>query len=155
MTMTRRAVVVSAFGAVAAATAAGLAAYFASGSPVEASEITVYKSPTCSCCGEWVKHLRANGFTVTVFETDNVAPIKARAGIPPALESCHTALIGDYAIEGHVPAQDIRRLLSEKPAARGLAVPGMPAGSPGMDGPPEPYNVVLFGDGGESVYARY
>jgi hypothetical protein len=153
MTMTRRTALLSALGAVAAA--AGTAAYLASDSPAEAAEITVYKSPTCSCCGEWVKHLRANGFTVSVYETDNVAPIKARAGIPVELESCHTAFIGDYAIEGRVPAGDIRRLLSERPAARGLAVPGMPSGAPGMDGPPERYAVVLFGDGGQSVYARY
>jgi len=152
MIMTRRTVIVSALGAVAAA---GIAVYATVGSPVDAAELTVYKSPTCGCCGEWVKQLRANGFTVAVHETDNVAPIKARAGIPPALESCHTALVGGYAIEGHVPAEDIRRLLREKPAARGLAGPGMPAGSPGMGGPPERYDVILFEDGGQSVYARY
>jgi len=151
MIMTRRTVIVSALGAVAA----GIAAYATVGSPVDAAEVTVYKSPTCGCCGEWVKHLRANGFTVAVHEMDNVPPIKARAGIPSALESCHTALVGGYAIEGHVPGQDIRRLLRERPAARGLAVPGMTAGSPGMGGRPERYDVILFEDGGQSVYARY
>jgi hypothetical protein len=154
MTMTRRAVLVSGLGAVAAA--AGIGAYMAAGSPSEAAdEIAVYKSPTCGCCADWVEHLRADGFAVAVFETDNVAPVKARVGIPPALASCHTALVGGYAIEGHVPAREIRRLLSERPGARGLAVPGMPSGSPGMGGPAEPYDVILFGDGGQSVYARY
>lgn len=153
MTMTRRAVIFSALGAAAAS--AGLAAYLTSGSPADAAEVTVYKSSTCSCCGEWIKQLRANGFSVAVHETDNLAPVKARIGIPPELESCHTALIGGYAIEGHVPAQEIRKLLSERPAARGIAVPGMPAGSPGMGGTPEPYQVILFGDGDQSVYARY
>jgi len=153
MIMTRRAALQSALGAVAAS--AGIAFYPTSGPAAEAAEITVYKSSTCGCCGEWVKHLRANGFTVAVQETDNVAPIKAQAGIPAALESCHTALAGGYVIEGHVPAREIRRLLSEKPAARGLAVPGMPSGSPGMGGPPDRYAVILFGDGGQSVYAQY
>lgn len=153
MEISRRAVIVSALGAVAAT--AGIGAYATSITPAAAADVTVYKSPTCGCCGEWVKHLRANGFTVAVKETDNVAPIKARVGVPAGLASCHTALIGDYVVEGHVPAKEIRRLLSEKPAARGLAVPGMPSGSPGMDGPAEPYEVVLFGDGGNSVYARY
>jgi len=153
MKMTRRAAIVSALGVVAAS--AGIAAYLTASAPADAAEITVYKSATCSCCGQWVEHLRANGFSVKVYETDNVAPVKKRAGIPGGLESCHTAFIGGYAIEGHVPAREIRRLLTEKPQARGLSVPGMPSGSPGMDGPPEPYEVILFGDEGNSVYARY
>jgi hypothetical protein len=154
MKINRRAAIVSALGALAAST--GIAALVMAALPANAAdEITVYKSPTCSCCGEWVEHLRAEGFAVAVQETDNVAPVKARVGIPPALASCHTALVGGYAIEGHVPAREIRRLLSERPGARGLAVPGMPSGSPGMGGPAEPYDVILFGDGGQSVYARY
>ena len=97
--------------------------------------VTVYKSPTCGCCGDWVKHLR---------------------GVPSALASCHTAMVGGYAIEGHVPAADIRRLLRERPKAVGLAVPGMVIGSPGMDqGKPEPYETLVFDERGHRVFARH
>jgi len=154
MIMSRRAVIVSALGAVAAS--AGIVGYLTSGTAVDAADVTVYKSPSCGCCGEWIKHLRANGFSVAVTEMDNVEPIKVRHGVPSELQSCHTALVEGYAIEGHVPAHDIRRLLSERPAVRGLAVPGMPAGSPGMDGPAERYAVILFSaDGRQSVFSRY
>jgi hypothetical protein len=107
--------------------------------------MVVWKDPNCGRCGGWVEHLRANGFAVTVEETSNLAPIKAQWGVPAELVSCHTAAIGRYTIEGHVPAAAIKRLLAEKPDAIGLAVPGMPAGSPGMGGVPERYEVVLFG----------
>jgi hypothetical protein len=118
--------------------------------------VTVYKDPSCSCCSGWARHLTAAGFTVTVIETANVDAVKARFGVPDRLASCHTAEIGGYAVEGHVPASSITRLLLERPAAKGLAVPGMPAGAPGMDGwSREPYEVILFGDGGEKTYARY
>jgi hypothetical protein len=118
--------------------------------------VTVYKDAGCSCCSGWARHLTAAGFTVSVIETADVDAVKARFGVPDRLASCHTAEIGGYAIEGHVPAATIKRLLREKPAAKGLAVPGMPVGSPGMDGwSPEPYEVILFGDGGERIYARY
>ena len=117
----------------------------------------VYKSPSCGCCTEWVKHLRADGFIVAVEETGNNAA-RARLGIPPALASCHTAEIGGYAIEGHVPAADVRRLLAARPKARGLAVPGMPIGSPGMEQGDErdAYDVMLVRDDGTtSVFASY
>ncbi len=118
--------------------------------------ITVWKDPNCGCCGGWVAHLRRNGFDATVIETADVESIKAHKGVPAALASCHTAEIAGYTIEGHVPAQAILRLLAEKPAGRGLAVPGMPLGSPGMEGgAPEPYDVMLFGDGAPKSFARF
>lgn len=120
-------------------------------------EIAVMKDPTCGCCEKWVTHLREEGFTVTV--TDGPAtPLKVRLGVPRELSSCHTAQIGGYVVEGHVPAGAIKRLLSEKPQGIGLAVPGMPTGSPGMEvGGTEPatYDVVLFGPGVPSTFARY
>ncbi|MBI3114302.1 MAG: DUF411 domain-containing protein [Rhodospirillales bacterium] len=121
------------------------------------ADVMVYKSPSCGCCGGWVDHMRANGFTVAVKERDDLTPVKARLGVPDSLQSCHTAEVGGYVVEGHVPAADIRRLLAERPRARGLAVPGMPAGSPGMEdgGRKEAYRVILFGDGEHSVYARH
>ncbi|HMN37723.1 MAG TPA: DUF411 domain-containing protein [Hyphomicrobium sp.] len=118
--------------------------------------ITVWKDPDCGCCGKWVDHLRRNGFIATVFDTSDVRSVKARLGVPAELASCHTAEIAGYAIEGHVPAQAILRLLAQKPAGRGLAVPGMPIGSPGMEGgAPQPYDVVLFGNGAPSRFARF
>jgi hypothetical protein len=117
--------------------------------------VTVYKSPTCGCCGKWVEHMRANGFEVTVTDMPDVAPVKDKQGVPSALRSCHTAMVGGYAIEGHVPADLVKKLLQEKPHAAGLAVPGMPMGSPGMEGgAKDAYNVVLFDKAGKtSVYA--
>ncbi|MEQ8966113.1 MAG: DUF411 domain-containing protein [Azospirillaceae bacterium] len=110
--------------------------------------MTVFKSPYCGCCAAWVDHVRAAGFPVTVKETEDLAPLKAMAGIPADGQSCHTALVGGYVVEGHVPADAIRRLLDEAPAIRGLAVPGMPVGSPGMEGPdPVPYTVWTIEDG--------
>jgi len=94
--------------------------------------ITVTRDPSCGCCGNWVTHVRAAGFPVTVIEAADLAPLKARLGVPGALSSCHTAEVGGYVVEGHVPAGAIRRLLAERPRATGLAVPGMPVGSPGM-----------------------
>lgn len=114
--------------------------------------LQVWKDPNCGCCGDWVKHLQTNGFLVQVIDTGNVAARK-RLGMPDALGSCHTARVGGYVIEGHVPAADLLRLLREKPDALGLAVPGMPIGSPGMDGPEykgrrDPYDVLLVSRGG-------
>lgn len=125
--------------------------------PASAAEFTVYKSPWCDCCSQWVDHLKANGHSVTTEEIEDLELIKKMAGVPEALESCHTALVERYAIEGHVPARDIERLLAERPKARGLAVPGMPAGSPGMGGDtPDSYNVMLFkADGSADIYAQY
>ncbi len=118
--------------------------------------ITVSKDPSCGCCNGWIAHLRQAGFTVTAQDTRELAEIKSRLGVPERLTSCHTAEIGGYVIEGHVPADAIRRLLKETPPAAGLAVPGMPVGCPGMEGgAPEIYEVVLFGADGERVFGRY
>ena len=124
------------------------------------SSVEVWKSPTCGCCKDWVRHMQDNGFRVTVNDSGNTNA-RARVGIPQKLGSCHTAVVAGYAIEGHVPAGDIRRLLSEKPKAIGLAVPGMPIGSPGMDGPEyggrkDAYEVLLVErNGTTSVYRSY
>ena len=118
--------------------------------------ITVWKDPNCGCCTGWVEHLRGAGFVATVIETSEVQAIKTKLAVPAALASCHTAEIAGYAIEGHVPAHAILRLITEKPAARGLAVPGMPIGSPGMEGGrPEAYDVMLFSTGAPSRFGRY
>ena len=118
--------------------------------------VIVSKDPNCGCCGAWVNHLRGAGFTVSVRDTGDLPAIKRRLGVPGELASCHTAEVGEYVIEGHVPADAVKRLLTEKPAAIGLSVPGMPIGSPGMEGgTPETYEVVLFGKQGRSVFARY
>ena len=140
---------------VASATPAAAAAAtpVANGAPV----VTVYKSPTCGCCKAWVAHLRENGFAVVERDTSDVHPVKAAHGLPGELESCHTGIVDGYVIEGHVPADLVAKLLTEKPeGVAGLAVPGMPMGSPGMEGPTkEPYEVLAFTkDGRTSVYAR-
>jgi hypothetical protein len=119
--------------------------------------VEVYKSPSCGCCSEWIKHLQQNGFSVKVHEVRDASAFRAKFGVPDELGSCHTALIGGYVIEGHVPAREIKRLLGEKPKAKGLAVPGMPRGSPGMEGPiRDRYEVLLFqADGKYAVYQKY
>ncbi len=119
--------------------------------------IEVYKSPYCGCCTDWIKHLRQNGFTVKAHDVGDASEYRAKFGVPYELGSCHTAQAGGYAIEGHVPAREIKRLLVEKPKAKGLAVPSMPLGSPGMEGPrSDPYEVLLFqADGKYSVYQKY
>ena len=98
-----------------------------------AADIVVYKSPTCGCCGKWVKHMEDAGFSVDVEDRRDLTPIKAELGVPGRMQSCHTAKVGDYIVEGHVPADLVRRMLDEKPDIKGLAVPGMPMGSPGME----------------------
>jgi hypothetical protein len=119
-------------------------------------KVVVNKDPGCGCCGAWVEHLRSAGFPVEIVETANVNAVKQRLGVPPDLTSCHTAEAQGYVVEGHVPASAILRLLGEKPQAIGLAVPGMPIGSPGMEnGSPETYEVVLFGAQGRRTFARY
>jgi hypothetical protein len=121
-------------------------------------EITVYKTPTCGCCGLWVAHLRENGFRVKVNEVESTAEYQTRYGVAPALRSCHTAVVNGYTIEGHVPASEIHRLLKERPKAKGLAVPGMPLGSPGMEAGERrsAYSVLLFdADGKTTVYRSY
>ncbi len=120
--------------------------------------IQVYKSPTCGCCTDWIKHLEDNGFAVDVTDLNDVTPVKIKAGLTPALASCHTAFVDDYVIEGHVPADDIKRLLSQAPAARGLSVPGMPVGSPGMEmgDRKDPYQVLLFNPEGQTrIFAEH
>lgn len=120
--------------------------------------VVVYKDPNCGCCKQWVEHMRQNGFQVEAHDTANVDGVKDRAGVPGGARSCHTGLVGGYAIEGHVPAETVRRLLREHPAGvAGLAVPGMVMGSPGMEGPnPQHYDVVAFTkDGRTSVYESH
>lgn len=150
-TLTRR-------GLLLAAAVAGLPAR-ATTAPAQQGEI--WKSPSCGCCKDWIAHMQEAGWRLTVHETGNTA-MRARLKIPAELGSCHTALIGGYAFEGHVPAREVQRLLKERPAgAVGLAVPGMPIGSPGMDGPEyggrrDPYDVLLVqADGRTRVYASY
>ena len=122
--------------------------------------VEVWKDPKCGCCGDWVIHMQASGFQVVVHDTGN-APARKRLRVPESMGSCHTALVGGYALEGHVPAKDVHRLLKERPKAIGLAVPGMPVGSPGMDGAAyngrkDPYDVVLLLDNEKSrVYQAY
>ncbi|MFA7291309.1 MAG: DUF411 domain-containing protein [Rhodocyclaceae bacterium] len=122
-----------------------------------AGSVEVFKSPYCGCCGKWVEHLRQNGFQVTTRDVDDVTAARKQMGMPDKLGSCHSARIGSYVIEGHVPAADIQRLLKEKPRALGLAVPSMPPGSPGMESAkPFPYETLLVQAGGAyGVYARH
>jgi hypothetical protein len=118
--------------------------------------IVVHKDPGCGCCAKWVTYLKTQGFEVTVRDTADVAAVKKRYGVPTAAASCHTGLVGGYVVEGHVPADLIQRMLKEKPKAVGIAVPGMPTGSPGMEGSPKmPYDVLLIEQSGATrVYAR-
>ncbi len=140
--------------------AGALPAFAASPSASQQPLIEVWKSPTCGCCNDWIKHLEANGFQVKAIDKGNSA-IRKELGMPTKYGSCHTAKVDGYVIEGHVPAKEIRRLLKERPAALGLSVPEMPIGTPGMDGPEyggqvDPYNVLLVRrDGSSSVYQTY
>ena len=119
--------------------------------------VTVYKSPSCGCCGKWVEHMKANGFPVVTHETEDVAAHKARLGVPAAMGSCHTAEVGGYLVEGHVPASDVKRLLTEKPRAKGLVSPGMPQSAPGMDiAGKVPYEILLVAKNGTTtIYASH
>nr|WP_211368984.1 DUF411 domain-containing protein [Pseudoxanthomonas jiangsuensis] len=121
--------------------------------------VEVYKSPACGCCGSWVTHLRQSGFPVEVHEVEDLEPVRKQFGVPYGKGSCHTARVDGYVVEGHVPAGDIRRLLAERPNARGLVLPGMPAGSPGMETPDgfvQRYTVELAThDGGTSPWATH
>jgi hypothetical protein len=150
--ISRRHFVAALAGAPAALTAT--AAWTAEALP----KMVVSKDPTCGCCASWVEHVREAGFSVEVVERADLSRLKARLGVPQALASCHTAEVGGYVVEGHVPAEAVKRLLAEKPQAKGLAVPGMPIGSPGMEvegSAPETYEVVLFGPSGRRTFARY
>ena len=125
----------------------------------QARELTVYKTPWCACCSGWVTHMRRAGFRLTVIEVEDLAPIRERYGISFERSSCHTGVVGGYAIEGHVPPADVIRLLDQKPRAKALLVPGMPMGSPGMESPTgdrEAYDVLLLlADGSTRVFARH
>ncbi|MEN7342672.1 MAG: DUF411 domain-containing protein [Pseudomonadota bacterium] len=123
----------------------------------DATVITVNKSPSCGCCKLWIAHLEEAGFQVNPLDSDDMTAIKERYGVPENMRSCHTAIVDGYVIEGHVPASDIRQLLAEKPDATGIAVPGMPLGSPGMEVPGriDDYKVMLFDENGFSVYKDY
>lgn len=145
--------------AVAAPAARTVPAVAAAAPPAALPRMIVTKSPSCGCCGSWVEHARRAGFPVEVRDVDNPLPTKERLGVPYGKGSCHTAEVGGYFVEGHVPLEDVKRLLAERPDARGLTVPGMPAGSPGMetpDGHVRPYVVELVArDGTTSEYARH
>ncbi len=146
--MSRRTLVLG--GVITAASPAALAQ--------ELPRVTVMKDESCGCCDAWVEHIRASGFTVTVENVKDINRVKAKLGVPRRLTSCHTAQVGPYVVEGHVPAEAIKRLLSERPMARGLAVPGMPVGSPGMEAPGQPlevYEVMLFDQNFVRAYGRY
>lgn len=119
--------------------------------------VEVYKSPTCGCCGKWVEHMKENGFKVVTHEMNDVTPHKQRLGVPVGMGSCHTAEVGGYLVEGHVPAADVKRLLAEKPKAKGLVSPGMPQSAPGMDMPgKQPYEIFLVRqDGSTTSFARH
>jgi hypothetical protein len=121
--------------------------------------VEVFKSPTCGCCAMWVKHLEAAGFTTRVTDVEDITQVKAKYGVPGRLQSCHTAVVNGYVIEGHVPAADVQRLIKERPAAVvGVAVPGMPVGSPGMEvgATVQPYSVMTFNKQGQTtVFASY
>ncbi|GGY85802.1 DUF411 domain-containing protein [Marinobacter zhanjiangensis] len=141
--------------------ALGLAVSLTAGQTAWAEDdltMKVYKSPSCGCCGDWVDHMEENGFEVDVTDTNNMNQVKMDAGLNPQLASCHTAFVGDYVIEGHVPAADVRRLMEEQPNAHGLSAPGMPMGSPGMDigDRKDHYQVLLFNEAGQTrVFAEH
>jgi len=137
----------------AGALVAGRQALLAASPP---SVITVYKDPQCQCCTKWVKHLSANGFVVTVRDVGNMDEVKRTMNVPAKLQSCHTAVVGRYVIEGHVPADVIKKLIAEQAAVVGLAVPGMPMGSPGMEGARvDHYDIIAFERSGTTrVYAK-
>lgn len=118
-------------------------------------KVAIFKSPTCGCCNLYVDYLEENGFQVEVTDTPNMASIKQRHNIPPDMQSCHTMVIGDYFVEGHVPIEAINRLLSEKPLVDGIALPGMPSGSPGMPGRKQGYfTIYASSDGASSIFMR-
>jgi hypothetical protein len=121
-------------------------------------QVTVYKSPTCGCCSNWVEHMKAAGFDVKAMNVDDIDQVKKTYGVPASGSSCHTALVNGYVVEGHVPADAVQKMLREKPAIAGIAVPGMPAGSPGMEVPggrKDPYAIMSFDKKGTvAVYER-
>lgn len=139
-----------------AATAIGLATL--GHATANDDEVTMFKDPNCGCCGKWAEHMRANGFKVKEVATSEMGAIKRTAGVPQPLGSCHTAKVGGYVVEGHVPAADVKRMLADKPAITGISAPGMPMGSPGMEGPypADRYDVVSFdAQGKTAVFASH
>jgi hypothetical protein len=155
---TRHAVVV---GTVLIAASAGFAAAHGQTAPkAAAASMVVYKSPTCGCCGAWIEHLRTRGFQVEAKDVSDsqLTVVAIQSGVPGELQTCHTAKVGGYIVEGHVPAEDIQRMLKEKPAIAGIAVAGMPMGSPGMEqgGRKQPFNTMAFTkDGKETIFAKH
>jgi hypothetical protein len=137
--------------------AAALFASAVSARPAPGPPVAVYKDASCGCCTKWVKHLRDNGFTVTSTDVPDIQAVKKKHNVPETVSSCHTALVNGYVIEGHVPAADVRALLQKRPAVLGLAAPGMPVGSPGMEGSdPEAYDVLTFDrQGATKVFATH
>lgn len=137
--------------------AAFAVALLGTGTATAAPAMTVWKDANCGCCAAWVKHARSAGFDVTVVNHDDMPAIKAMHDVPANLQSCHTAEIAGYVVEGHVPAAPIKAMLAKSPEIAGIAVPGMPAGSPGMESPsPEPFAVVLWTeDGRKGIVTRY
>lgn len=146
--------------ALAAVTALGAASTGPATAPASAEDavVTVYKSPSCGCCTKWVEYLQAKGYEVKTVDLDDLSEIKAASGVPRQLQTCHTAVVGGYVVEGHVPADVLARLLKEQPKVSGIAVPGMPVGSPGMEVPGTPaqsYDVIAWDKTGKtSIYAR-
>ena len=155
----RRTALKSALAAVGVASLGYATSVFAA---IQPEIVTVWKTPSCGCCKDWVAHLRKEGFSVVTNDVNDTAPVRQKLGLPANFGSCHTAQVGGYVIEGHVPASEVKRLLREKPVAIGLAVPGMPVGSPGMEMPGEmlgvrdAFDVVLVtADGNSRVYQSY
>lgn len=146
----------SAAGATTAVPAAANATPAAS-PPAATYAMTVYKQPTCGCCSKWEDHMRANGFVITSVPVSDLDAVKREHSIAPQFQSCHTGIVDGYIVEGHVPAADVRRLLTEKPKIRGIAAPGMPRGSPGMEGVfRDAYEVVtLEASGSSQLFARH
>lgn len=151
--MVRTAVIIACLGGAAAAGASLLKEDAAT---AQGQVVTVYKNATCGCCVKWGDHMKAAGFQVREVDVDDLTEIKQASGVPMRLRTCHTAVVGDYVVEGHVPADLVQKMLKEKPAVTGIAVPGMPMGSPGMEGTPkDAYDVLLFEKSGKtSVYAK-
>lgn len=127
------------------------------GTAAHAATMTVMKSPACGCCAKWIEHVEKHGFAVKVVNVDDIMAVKAKVGIPDRLASCHTTTVNGYVVEGHVPAADIKKLLASKPKVKGIAVPGMPAGSPGMEqAGKQPYKTLLIkADGSTTVFASH
>ena len=128
---------------------------FAHAQQLDKAQITIYKDPNCGCCDSWEKHMQEAGFATVVEQTKNIVVVKTRFGVPSDLESCHTAVISGYVLEGHVPARAVKRLLDDRPPVIGIAVPGMPIGAPGMGTSNEAYTVIMFAPGGRRTFMRF